>query len=1260
MRRGRRIALAVVAATFLLAGAAVAYLLYSERGLQWAATAATRYVPGSLSLGQIEGRLAGPIRIRNLDYRTQDSVTTVERLSLDWSPWRLLDAEFHIDRLQAHGVHLIAPPPVAEDAQPPDDRPRGFDLTLPLAIVVEEAEVNEIRVQRGADGPMHPIDRIALNGRLGNRIELGSLQVDAPTGQLRARGWIGARAPHPMALHLDWSLAPAKGPALRGTGAVNGNLQRLELTHTIAGAAEAELNAELNNLLAGPSWQAELQIARLSPDALVETWPQLPISGRIRGGGGVDVFEISGQVHVSESPLGAVDSRLELRHADGIWRLQRATVQPTGTPTRLHASGTLQLDGAPSLELSGNWEDLRWPLRASDSGDEPRFASPEGELILTGWLGDYRLRTRAELVRAETGLGSWQVDGSGDREHLDLAQIGAQTLGGELSGSGKIQWRPELEWNIELTGEGLDPSQLESGWPGELELAVQHSGSLREGVLSTHSRLQRLAGDLRGHPLQGMAQVRTEGARVSVEQVQLSQGPNRLSAQGEISESWDLGWELNAPTLNAAHPLAAGSLDAQGRLSGPRRTPDVEATLNGRKLSYADYAAAGLDVRLALRRQPDAESSLAIEADSIVALGRELGQLRMNGGGRFDRHRLEATWRLPQGETRLTAQGGVEESAWRGQLSTLELRQPELGVWRLQAATDLSLAPDGVSLDQGCLTSMNGRVCLAGSWSPSKGTAVNAQVEELALSLFAGALPESMRLPGIVEGTAEFHDTPERRELSAAFSLPASQLIYAPEGDSPQAFEYRAGQLRLRTENKGLHGDISLPLERLGSLQGNFALPRFWSEPLTREAQTLQAEIEAELHDLSLVAALVPELERTAGSITLQASASGSLAAPELDGELLLRNGRARIPQLGIELSRTRLSVRAAPGGALRVEGEATSEKGQLALTGRIGLDVLRGGQAQLRLTGQEFEVVDLPEAHVFASPKLDIGITGQEVRVTGEVRIPRAEIRAGQYRAPVPVSGDVVLADAPQAPEEPEVPTWRISTRVTVVLGEQVRFEGFGLTARIAGSLTAIDQPGKGTIGEGELRVVEGQYKIYGRELQIEQGRLSFAGGSITNPGIDARAVRKVQEVRAGVRVYGDLQDPRVSLFSDPPMDDSDILSYIVVGRPLNAASQAEGEALYQAARQLGLAGGGLLARRLEETFGFDELSIQPLTDTSEDPALVVGKYLSPRLYVSYAIGLFQDANILQLQYRIDKNWRLQTETGPRAGGDIIYSIER
>src|SRR5690606_31330898 len=196
------------------------------------------------------------------------------------------------------------------------------------------------------------------------------------------------------------------------------------------------------------------------------------------------------------------------------------------------------------------------------------------------------------------------------------------------------------------------------------------------------------------------------------------------------------------------------------------------------------------------------------------------------------------------------------------------------------------------------------------------------------------------------------------------------------------------------------------------------------------------------------------------------------------------------------------------------------------------------------------------------------------------------------------------------------------------VLLGDDVRFEGFGLAGKIAGNVVLVDAPNQATTARGELRVAEGEYEAYGQRLRVERGRLLFVG-PVTNPGIDARAVREIEQITVGVEVKGTLRAPQLTLFSDPAMAQTDVLSYLLFGRPLEGASAAEGRSLAAAARALQLAGGERIARRIGAAFGFEEVDIET-GSTNEAAALVLGRQLSPRLYINYSIGLFESENVL------------------------------
>ena len=229
----------------------------------------------------------------------------------------------------------------------------------------------------------------------------------------------------------------------------------------------------------------------------------------------------------------------------------------------------------------------------------------------------------------------------------------------------------------------------------------------------------------------------------------------------------------------------------------------------------------------------------------------------------------------------------------------------------------------------------------------------------------------------------------------------------------------------------------------------------------------------------------------------------------------------------------------------------------------------------------------------------------------------------------------------------------------VRVRLGDKVTVAAQGFTGRVLGELRITEQARRPARASGELRVVDGKFKAYGQSLEIVKARLLYTGQAIGDPAIDARAERVAGDVTAGLRVSGRASAPRTTLYSKPALADGEILSYLVIGQPLTRASSADASAMIGAAAALGLRGGNLVTRSLARSFGLDELQLTGRPD-QDNLALNVGKYISPRLYVGYGMGLMDRANTVQLRYLLGERWSLEAETGTRTGADVLYSIER
>jgi translocation and assembly module TamB len=83
-------------------------------------------------------------------------------------------------------------------------------------------------------------------------------------------------------------------------------------------------------------------------------------------------------------------------------------------------------------------------------------------------------------------------------------------------------------------------------------------------------------------------------------------------------------------------------------------------------------------------------------------------------------------------------------------------------------------------------------------------------------------------------------------------------------------------------------------------------------------------------------------------------------------------------------------------------------------------------------------------------------------------------------------------------------------------------------------------------------------------------------------------------------------------------------------------------------------------VAGDIGKKLALDEAYIDAGSDIRET-SFVAGKYLSPKLYVSYAAGLFEHTNTFRTRYSLSSRWTLQTESGTKASStDLLYWFER
>ena len=1232
----------------LVAGLAVS----TEPGLKALLALAERVLPGQLSYGQAGGSLLGPLWIKQLHYQDGALIIALADGEFDWEPVDLLDATLNLSRLHLDGLAVQLPP--GDSTASPVEPLALPEIELPLAIQIADVEIRRISIQPPDAEPIL-LDAVNLKAHT----EAGALTIDpleiwAAQGELHLSGRLNPTGSYPLSTQVIWQwLTPDYGMVI-GQGTIQGELQnQLQATQRITGPATLEFSGEVRQPLdLKPAWsaQAKLDITDLKP--LIPELAGQPLTVRVEAHGVLMQFQSQGELTAGLPELGLTTAHFNAAGDDKALKLNQLKVTVAHQPLALNLKGDLQFREL-KFNAAGQWRSLVWPLTGP-----PQAASPEGEFTIQGVMDDYRFQLAAEVQGAKIPKGRWTLTGQGSDQAVREVKLQGKTLDGVIQGNAEVAWLPILRWQAALTGEGLNPGAQWREIPGKLNLRLKIDGSF-EQKLRANVLLENLSGTLSTQTVSGNADVAVDDQNLSIKTLKISAGEAKVEADGSLSQRWQLRWKIDAPQLQGLIPGLSGSVASAGQLTGSRDRPEIAADFTGKNLSYGDTriqqvrGTANIDTGGANR------SKLQLNGQGLTLGGQQWKTLTLDGSGTPAAHELKVEIIGESGRFNLALTGNLQLPAliWQGRIAQLAMKDTVAGAWTLDKPTALRASPQEASLDAACLGSAPTRLCLQGQWNEARGMTAKAQLSNLSPERFKAFLPPGLTLATSVSGEATVSGK-DVGNLQGKLNLTvAPGSLRMDANGQPLRFTLNGGSLQSDLNGRSLNAQAKLDLAQTGQMQANLQI----QDPLG--TARLNGKINAALTDLSLISLFVPQIQKVSGQVRADVTATGILPKLTLRGEIRLDNASAAIPEAGIQLQNLQLTAVGNGQGPLQLSGSVRSGTGQLQLSGEA--DPLKP-QLLLNIKGQGFQVLNTADLQVQISPDLQLNVTQQQVRVDGEVTVPHAFLRpSGDRSGVIRPSGDVVIVnDAHGEALPPKPPGIDLYARVRVILGDDVRVETSAFQGRLAGQLLVEETPRLAPRGTGTIEVVAGNYRIYGEDIQIQRGQLLFSSSPLDNPGLDLRVVRQSQNsatgqsITAGAQISGTLRNPRLTLFSDPKMPNSSILSYLVFGRA-PGGSGGESALLYKAASAMGF-GTGTLTKSLGEAFGLDSLQLDS-GGGSKNTSLMLGKYLSPNLYIGYGVGLFNAANSFNIKYRLSKRLVFESNSSVSGiGADLIYTVER
>ena len=673
---------------------------------------------------------------------------------------------------------------------------------------------------------------------------------------------------------------------------------------------------------------------------------------------------------------------------------------------------------------------------------------------------------------------------------------------------------------------------------------------------------------------------------------------------------------INPDTLPLQEEIATeGQMTGQVVLSGPLR----ETRLSG-EAAFSDVRYGPNLVEKAVLEfsaedlfAPSVRMDLQIDADSLDIVARS-----------FDSLSVRMTYSDPRGEMDIFLMRSEDENyqariAFEDASAARLLNVDELSFNFPDERWNLG-GPSRILWDTGGLTFENFRLIRPGLGGlrvgaegrfPFKGLAdLEVVVENLDVSRVSHLFRWDESLKGIVD---------------LAFNLTGNDSDPKMVGEiGINGFQYRDYffeelEIEGRYSGKELSGDIGFGdgteeyLSIVGMIPIDLSIDRVSKRLLDEEIEVFVTAASA---PFSLLMAPFDSYQEVQGEISGQVKFGGTLDKLSPEGEMVLIDGGAFAPGLGVRHENMFGLSTWAPDGQVEIEIIAESE-GEASVQGSVGIGEVTNPDLDLEVNFQEFQAMDRRD--VSARLSGDLTIQGPYIRpvVSGDLFVDEGTLFVEEFQRAVDVVDLLASVDTTQIDLSSVLES---SNRFL----ENVRMENTTLTVQrnswirsarmnveLDGQLDVLwDRQTQELALVGELEALRGSYGALGRQFQVDGGTLRFLGTSGINPTLNISASNNIRSSvgdRFGITasVTGTLEAPRINLSSEQAgFTEDDLLSHLYFGRPAYALTSGQNQAVNSMGAILG-SGATLGLSTFSNELGSAmarELGVDYLSITQED----------------------------------------------------------
>lgn len=889
-----------------------------------------------------------------------------------------------------------------------------------------------------------------------------------------------------------------------------------------------------------------------------------------------------------------------------------------------------QLNYPAHLQL--NWQNLSLP------GASVERAS--GTLNLQGHLHEFNAQAQTTANINNVGDMAALVEMSGGISNLELNRLTLSQQQNQVTTVGHLLWADTLQWRGHSQLAIRDLSNLNQFEAiSSLKLAGQtsHNLTLSADEWQASLNLQQLQGQYRQQPMQlDGSLIVDDSFNVQLDQLSISQGNNQLLASGQLDrQQSDVEFNLQLRDIAALVPAASGQASVVGQLTGSFDAPQLQAELNADAINYQAIDIATVDGELTFK---DENFDLSLVIDKATSSNHSIDKANIDFAGSLSQHQLSVKTAGGDAQLNIELTGQWQQDQWQGIWQRGRIRS-DYAQLTLQQPFTLQVTPatQNVLIMPHCWVAeaQAGSLCLDKTELADNQLDWDVRIEGIQvmpiLNRWVKAVPP-LQTDSVFNAQIEGHwplDGIPNAQLSASLS-PADWVLNRRQNQAVIAVTQLTLMGKL-TPAKA-HFSTRMRSPQLGMLDGQLTI----DDPVNQAS--LDGNIAIKKLDLKPLADISHELERLTGVIGGDVEVKGKLGDPQLFGKLTLSDASVAIRDVPLQVNRVNQTL-SFDGQKANLAGTFLLGQGQGNIQGELQwLPELR---LKSRIQGEALDIAYQRNMRATLSPDLTFELNPEQISLTGKLVVPEAYVKLRELPASADSpSSDVVITDVPPAEQALDR---RVNLNLQVLVdpdeNNKVYLDAFGLTTNMQGNLN-INQRNQRIQADGIVRLINGRYRAFGQNLIIRTGELQF-NGPVSQPLLSVEAIRDPDltedDVIAGLRLAGNVNQPQISFFSEPAMDDAASLSYLLRGTSINntSAGQSQDSVLASMLMAAGLSRGENLVGKIGDTFGVENLALDA-SGQGDDTKLNLTGYIAPGVQIRYGVGVFNSAAEVALRYEI------------------------